>query len=112
MKFVQAIRDSLVRRRTRIGLLCGFAFVALLFWARLIVITDMPRTAIAGPEDEAPVVDAADATPGAPREVGSDGRSSHKDATREDESADASDVGENGPGGNGARHPGVATGAD
>ena len=88
MKFVQAIRDSLVRNRTRTGLLCGLALVALLFWARLIVITDMPRTAIAGAEDDASVADVSNATPPVPGRVESDDDSSHKDPARDDESAD------------------------
>ena len=41
------IRDILVAHRRASGAFCAVVAVALLFWARLIVISDMPRTAIA-----------------------------------------------------------------
>ena len=76
---------SLVSDRTRLSIGLSLAFVGLLFWARLIVIQDMPRTAVADPEVAAPEpdvesrtndaeddaveasVDAGDATPGSRR---------------------------------------------
>jgi hypothetical protein len=35
--------------RKKLGMICGCFALAMLFWARLIVIADMPRTAIAEP---------------------------------------------------------------
>ena len=35
--------------RTKLGMICACFALAMLFWARLIVIADMPRTAIAEP---------------------------------------------------------------
>ncbi len=44
---------SLTCDRTRCSIAIAFVAVGLLFWARLIVIQDMPRTAVAEPETTA-----------------------------------------------------------
>ena len=44
---LRRITDILVANRRASGAFCALVAVALLFWARLIVISDMPRTAIA-----------------------------------------------------------------
>ena len=44
---IRRITDSLVANRRASAVFCALVVVALLFWARLIVISDMPRTAIA-----------------------------------------------------------------
>jgi len=41
---------SLTADTNRLSIALGFAFIGLLFWARLMVIKDMPRTAVAHPE--------------------------------------------------------------
>ena len=48
--------------RRRFGVLCGVVGCALLLWARLLIISDMPRTAIAEPE-EAPAAAPAQELP-------------------------------------------------
>ena len=44
---LRRITDILVANRRASGAFCALVAVALLFWVRLIVISDMPRTAIA-----------------------------------------------------------------
>ncbi len=46
---LRRIMDILVADRRASGAFCALVALALLFWARLIVISDMPRTAIADP---------------------------------------------------------------
>ncbi len=41
--------DQLRSDRKKLGMICACFALAMLFWARLIVIADMPRTAIAEP---------------------------------------------------------------
>ena len=49
MSRIRRIWQQLRADRRKFGMACGCLALALLFWARLIVITDMPRTAIAEP---------------------------------------------------------------
>jgi hypothetical protein len=43
------LRNQLRANRKKLGMICACFALAMLFWARLIVIADMPRTAIAEP---------------------------------------------------------------
>jgi hypothetical protein len=45
---------QLTADRRRFGLLCVVAAVGLLLWARMIIVSNMPRTAVAGPSGTAP----------------------------------------------------------
>lgn len=51
LKIIRRSWRSLASDRTRLSVALALAFVGLLFWARLIVIADMPRTAIAEPDE-------------------------------------------------------------
>ncbi len=53
---LRRVADILVANRRASGAFCALVGVALLFWARLIVISDMPRTAIADPLGPEPAI--------------------------------------------------------
>ena len=53
-------RGAVRRVRWRQGVLGACLVLGLLFWARLIVVTDMPRTAIADPESTPTIDESSD----------------------------------------------------
>ena len=61
------LRDALRARRGRVGAVCAIAALGLLLWARLIVVSNMPRMAIAEDEGEPVAAHAAPTPDNAPR---------------------------------------------
>src|SRR5689334_841381 len=50
----------------KVGMLCVMVVAGLLLWARLIIVSNMPRTAVAGPEKPESGKSSESATPSAP----------------------------------------------
>lgn len=77
---------QLTADRRRFGVLCATLGVGLLLWARLIIVSNVPRTAVADP-GRSSAIDAAPKSPSAAADkpVGSRGGAAGKDARRSSE---------------------------